>query len=405
MADTSLGLQDVLLEPLAQSRCARSLLFIDACAEEFRSVVSSRDVVSNLDADDVKEFLDSGWYCGVFLSCSPREKSYPAAALGHGIWTHFLLEALSGQAEEALSRDRWLTDTSLRDYLRKEVPRYITRETPLRGSQTPQAILNASNSFRIRHVPQQPAVPADAALFGIKMKDNSEFLEGVETGEIHRLNGFRKGFHTVPTEINDSAERWCHRLLADRVAEELQDYYQRARDALDVRRRDLRKEAEDGSGNLDTPAFRYWIETGQNPDDPAEYIIRRRLALQQGWPAHREAIDELFDREFDLFVVEFESLDETFDDLVDKLEDIEEEQGGTVDDDDRSRRVTYSRDGISFTFDLRRRRLEISFGGSGALALVDAAQKFQLGISRTSPMLPSPPPAIAPAKPKRSARR
>ena len=59
----------------------------------------------------------------------------------------------------------------------------------------------------------------------------------------------------------------------------------------------------------------------------------------------------MFDRVFDLFVVEFESLDETFDELVNKLEGIEEEQGGSVHDDDRARRVTYSRDGVSFTFE------------------------------------------------------
>ena len=405
VADTSLNLREVLLEPLSQSECRRSLLFIDACAEQFQDVVPSRDVISNLDAEEVERFLESGWYCGVFLSCSPREKSYPSAALRHGIWTHFLLEALSGRAEEALTDDRWLTDTGLRDYLKQEVRRYITRETSLRGRQTPQAILSASNSFRIRHVPRPPSVPADAALIGIRMKNNSEFLEGVETGAISRLNGFRKGLHTVPKDINESAESWCHRLLTDQVAEELQDYYERARAALQLRRRDVRKEDDSGSGNLDTQAFRYSIETGQNPDDPAEYILRRRLELQQGWPTHRAAIDEMFGSEFELLVVEFESLDATFDELVDKLEDIEQEQGGSVRDDDRARRVTYARDGVSFTFDLRRKRLEISFGRSGALELVDAAQAFQLGIDRASPMLPAPQAtmpraAVAPGKRK-----
>lgn len=85
-----------------------------------------------------------------------------------------------------------------------------------------------------------------------------------------------------------------------------------------------------GAGDLDTPAFRYSIETGQNPDDPAEYIIRCRLELRQGWPEHRAAIDEVFDTEFERLVIEFESMDETFDELVDKLEDVQDEQGGTL---------------------------------------------------------------------------
>ncbi len=387
---TSLRLQADVLEPLADSPCLHALIFVDACAEKFRDVVASRDVITNLDAEEVEEFLGSGWYCGVFLSCSPGEKSYPASRLGHGVWTHFLLEALHGRAPEALTRDRWLTDTGLRDYLRQEVPRFITRELNVRGRQTPQAIISASSTFQIRHVAAPPAVPADAALAGIRLRNNSEFLEGTETGEIRRLDGFQRGFHTVPDKISDSAEGWCHRLLANRISEELQELYQRARDVLGARRRDVRKEQEDGGADLDTPAFRYTIETGQNPDDAAEYIIRRRLELRQGWAEHRAAIDELFGNDFERLVIEFESMDETFDELVEKLEDIKEQQGGDVNDDDRTKRVTYERDGAAFTFDLKERRLEISFHRKGALSLVDAAQQFQLGIGRASAMLPAP---------------
>ena len=117
-------MRDDLLEPLAESRCRQALVFVDACAEEFRELVKSRDVISNLDADEVEEFIDSGWYLGVYLSCSPGEKSYPVEKLGHGVWTHFLLEAISGRADRALTRDRWLTDAGLRDYLAVEVPRF-----------------------------------------------------------------------------------------------------------------------------------------------------------------------------------------------------------------------------------------------------------------------------------------
>lgn len=226
-----------------------------------------------------------------------------------------------------------------------------------------------------------------AAFLAIELRNNSEFLEGIETGEIRKLDGFKRGSHTVPTQINAAAESWCHRLLAPRVAEELQDFYRRARTAFSARRRDLRKEGAEGAGDLHTPAFRYSIETGQNPDDPAEYIIRRRLELRQGWSRHRAAIDDLFGAEFDKLVIEFEGMDETFDALVDKLEDIRDTRGGEVDDDDRSQRVAYRRGGVTFAFDLNRRRLEISFAAAGTLGLVDAAQQFQFVTTRHSPML------------------
>lgn len=403
--DTSLLMRDDLLDPLADSVCRQALVFVDACAERFSGVVKSRDVISNLDADEVREFLDSAWYLGVFLSCSPGEKSYPSSKLKHGIWTYFLLEALEGQAPAALTSDRWLTDYGLRDYLRQEVPRYVTREMQVRGSQTPQAIISGSNSFRIHHVLRPPAVPADRALAGISLRNNGEFLEGAETGEIRKLDGFSRGFHTVPTESSNSAETWCQRLLTDRVAEELQGIYEAARKALNARRKDVRKADDDGGGDLDTAAFRYSIETGQNPDDPAEYIIRRRLELRDGWEAHRDAIDEIFGNEFDRLVVEFEKMDDTFDALVEKLEDIQDSQGGQVLDDDRSKRATYEREGVTFTFDMKQRRLEISFGRSGTLELVDAAQKFHLGTSRASPMLADPASQVATPPATRRIRR
>jgi hypothetical protein len=403
--DTSLSMRDDLLEPLTDSDCRQALVFVDACAEKFSGVVKSRDVISNLDAGEVTEFLDSAWYLGVFLSCSPGERSYPSATLKHGVWTYFLLEAMEGRAPTALTRDRWLTDFGLRDHLRQEVPRFITREMQVRGSQTPQAVLSGSNSFRIHHIPKSPAVPADASLAAISFRNNSEFLEGAETGEIRRLPGFTRGKHTVPTEASGSAEAWCQRLLTERVAEELQELYEAARRALNARRKDVRKADDTSGGDLDTAAFRYSIETGQNPDDPAEYIIRRRLELRDGWDAHRAAIDEIFGNEFDRLVVEFERMDDAFDALVERLEDIQESRGGEVRDDDRAQRATYERDGVTFTFDLKQRRLEISFGRSGTLELVDAAQKFQLGTSRASPMLAAPTRQVAPAPARREVRR
>ena len=80
-------------------------------------------------------------------------------------------------------------------------------------------------------------------------------------------------------------------------------------------------------------------------------------------------------------------MDDTFNGLVDKLDDIADDHGGKVRDDDRRKYATYTRDGVTFTFDLTKRRLEISFGESGTLALVDAVRQFQLGNSKPSPML------------------
>ena len=393
---TTLNLHDDILLPLSNSNCERALLFIDACAANIREVVTSRDVINDLHLNDMKEFVESAQYCAVFLSCSPNEKSYPSRALGHGIWTDFLLKALRGEAEEALTRERWLTDSGLRDWLGREVPRYITRETSILGTQRPRAIVSSSNTFQIRHIATEPRLPQNAMLSSIVLKYNDAYLESVETGAIRSLEGFQSRIHTVPDRLSDSAESWVGRLLEDAIAEEVQDVYGRAKNALGFRKRDASRESDTTGGNVDVPVFRYAVEAKQNPDDPAEYAIYRSLFLRSGWEACRDKIDALFNMEFDRMVVEIESRGVRFDDLVDKLEDIEERYGGSVEEDERKRRAAYiSEDGAEFTIDLKGQRFEIVMPGCKCIELVDAVQEYQFGLTgEPNPILPSPQPGV-----------
>ena len=390
--DTSLDLNECLLQPLSQSLCRRSLLFVDACASNLRELVDDREIVNDLHLEEVREFLDSGWYCGVFLSCSPGEKSYPAPKLAHGVWTGHLLQALNGEVRESLTQDRWLTDVSLRDWLRQSVPRYITREMSIDGSQTPQAIVSASNTFRILFVPPSPAVPQNALLSKIELRNTDTYLENVKTGPIRSLDGFTPRIHTVPKHHSDSADEWVSRLLDTRVAEILQEIYLASKGRLGLRRRDTRKEATMGSGNLDTPMFRYVIETMQNPDNPQEYAIIQQVSLRDNWETYTAELDDIFGGEFEKLVVEFDSRGISFDELVDALEEVEERNGGFVEENDRDERVVYQTDeGEQFIFDLARKRFEIAIRGKKCIELLRKVQEYQFGLTgEADPMLPSP---------------
>lgn len=358
--DATLHLKNDLLAPITVSACRQTLLLIDATGDL-----------------DLQEF--AAVPVSAILSCASGERSHTSATLKHGVWAHHLIAALPTATD----------DHALAATLAQQIPRFLTREMKVRETQTPRAILQ-DHKIVLGHA----TTTVNSALAGIALRNRSEYLEGTETGDIRRLDGFTRGQHKVPTQITASVDAWCQRLLTTKVADELQQLYTTARQALNAKRKDLQKAEDTGAGDLDTAAFRYAIETGQNPDDPASYIIRRRLELRQGWDHHRAAIDAIFGAEFDRLVVEFESIGETFDDLVDQLEDIQQQHGGTLDDDDRSQRVTYQRNGVRFTFDLTRRRLEIAFGPAKAMDLIDAAQKIQLGLARSSPLL-----AAATAKP------
>lgn len=145
-------LRDLLTDPLEGSACRRALVFIDACAEKLE--VPGRSVVTPFDAEEFARFAAAASFHAVFMSCGPGEKSFPSVALEHGIWTHFLLKALRGDAEEALGPERYLTGNGLQDYLRQVVPAFVADERHS-GAQRPYARIGGSGSFAIRKVPEK----------------------------------------------------------------------------------------------------------------------------------------------------------------------------------------------------------------------------------------------------------
>ncbi|MBO2945266.1 caspase family protein [Paenibacillus sp. F411] len=149
--DTTVSMKDVLFEPLQQSQCNQSLIFIDACATYIQQQIQSRDLLSDLSNREFIEFVQNSHYQTMFNSCSPGQKSYPSNLLQHGIWTYHLLRALKAEAIEAVFRDQYITDFSLQNYLHQVVPEYIRSNTEHRR-QTPWAQISGTNSFVIREL-------------------------------------------------------------------------------------------------------------------------------------------------------------------------------------------------------------------------------------------------------------
>ena len=205
-----------------------------------------------------------------------------------------------------------------------------------------------------------------------------EYLEGIETGTIRSLTGFQRGVHKVPDALSDKNSAFVNRLMSDNVEAELEDFYKRSKKAPRLRRRDMQVGSEFGDGDLDTPKFRYSVQTRQSPDNPARYEIVRRLELKVGWRSQRDAINLIFAEDYERLVFETNATDLDYDDLVERLEDIEEKHGGHVDEEPGLQRVSWAApDKARLTFDLKVGRLEMSFGQRGGLDLIDAAQSLK----------------------------
>jgi hypothetical protein len=388
---TTLMLREVLMDRLTEAECRRALAFVDACASDFASILRSRDVVSELSDEELNEFLTSAHYCALFLSCEPGQRSYPSNDLKHGIWTYFLLRALRGDAENALGPGRYLTDSGLRDYLRREVPAYLTRHTEQRRQQTPYALITASNTFAIRDVPERPARVAMAGdLRRISLAPVKEYLEGVESGRIRSLPGFsRSRGHFEPDSVNDRATDFVCTLLAERIDEEIQKLYEAAKDNFGLRRREIGRESGDGQGNLDTELFRFSVDTRQSRSDPASYVIVRRLVLRGEPSEQQEQIDQTFGSLFDRVVVEVSPDALSYDDLVDLFEEVESGVGGNLRDEKHLERITYTApDGIRIRLDVESGRISLFGGGrQRASALLARVRQYRFGLAGPSRLL------------------
>lgn len=389
---TTLLLRDVLLDPLQASSCRRALAFVDACAANFTSFGGARDVISDFSPEELKGYLTATQYFAMYLSCSPGEKSYPSDRLQHGIWTHFLLKALRGEAEESLGPERYLSDQGLKNYLRAAVRKYMTKETTHQGIQTPQAVITASGTFAIREVPL-PVVPVREAgdLRDVRITPSKEFFEGVEEGEIKELPGFIKRVHFIPERPNnDATTSFIRQLLADTIQEQTQELYDQVKQDMALRSREIEHEGENGFGSIDTEYFRYTVEPRHHVHDASMYQIVRTLELRAAADNDRiEQIDEIFSGMFDKLVVKTNRDFIDFATLVDKLEDIKEAGGGTVRDETTNERATYTApDGVKIVFSVRTGRISISARSARSVqALLNTARGYRFGLEGQSMLL------------------
>lgn len=389
--ETTILLREILLDRLQESDCRRALAFVDACAAEFAPLAKSRAVITGFSDQELNEYLSATEYFGLYLSCSPAEKSYPSDHLKHGIWTNFLLKALRGEAVEALGPDRYLTDQGLKDYLRVSVRRYITDKMTIKGSQTPQAVISSSGTFAICEIATAVATMKESGdLSDIHVLPILEFFEGVETGKIQSLRGFTKPHHFVPKTVSDAADAFIGQLLTEQIREELQDYYQAAKKNFGLRSKDIQHEHDSGAGSIETEFFRFMVECAQSRSDPAKYRIVRMLELRQAADETRlQQIDDTFVGVFDKIVVKTKKDFVDFSTLVNRLEDLSEAHGGTVEDETAKERVTYTaEDGTSIVVSVATGRISVSGRRARSVRhLLTVAHEYRFGLQGPSLLL------------------
>jgi hypothetical protein len=100
---------------------------------------------------------------------------------------------------------------------------------------------------------------------------------GRDGGAVKSLAGFQKSRHTVPSAVNATTTAFLAKLCGGELTEQAESLFQRTREALAYKRRDLSLAVAGPSAVLTAADFTFEIAYSLEADDPAQYLVTRTL--------------------------------------------------------------------------------------------------------------------------------
>ena len=277
LEDTCVSI-NTILGYLKKAECERNLLFLDCCHSGFEPGEHIRRMTTDFTVEDLVAKLKDEVYCVGFASCKSSQESISNGVIRHGVWSHFLIEALSGNADEETYEGNILTSENLQSYLRREVPVFIKSKKMGPHEQTPMAFGSWSDRFVIEDL-TSIFQARDAARRATSFNMTSIVIFDTDEGDIKDLPGYNKRFHHVPDKVGKAQNDFVHAKVGNLVKDEIDEMSEKIKDAMGYTRKQIKITGSDGDyeGAIETPDFTYTVEVSQSQDDPAEYVIKRSL--------------------------------------------------------------------------------------------------------------------------------
>ena len=193
---------EYILGALKSAKTKKCILLLDCCHSGFIPGTDVRDIDNSFMADELSYKYRNEEYCCGFASCKSDQTSISHPKLKNGVWSHFLIKALSGEASGYYKKGI-LFSNDLQSYLNKEVSSFVPKYSTKRREQTPVMFGNLSDKFIIADLNEsinnkkKLAIVKDATLKAIS-------LLNLDSGNIKSLSGFISGRHSVPKSIYSS---------------------------------------------------------------------------------------------------------------------------------------------------------------------------------------------------------
>jgi hypothetical protein len=294
---TSISLE-WLLETINDCPSSQCAIFLDSCHSGLMDLKDLRGIYSGMTEGEIETFFKSAEHRVCFSACRMTEKSYSDQTLKHGIWTHHLIAAMTGNAPDALEANRYVTAYSLQNYLGKEVPLTLRKVRSDKATQIP--VLYGSHTHDFKIVDLQPLLDrrqqVDPSYAAVK---DFLFRRAVKL-DIKYLSGFKKGLHTVPKFVGHSANIFVEKISESEVGERIETVHGRIKEYLGYKAR----EVTSVNGKIITPDFEYSVYCGQDEEDAARALLVEELSKIQPSILANEDFNRVFREAFAALVVE-----------------------------------------------------------------------------------------------------
>ena len=319
LKDTSLSLRDIF-RWIDASSCQRVALFLDCCHAGLKFPKGEKSLLAKMDANEIEEFFRDSEYRVAFGSCKDSEKSYWNDVAGHGVWTHHLVEALTGKVPDILEKGRYLRASGLQDYLASEVPKTLRKIFTERRTQTPVLFGTLNRNFLIGDLdPVLPKLSGDEAVVVNRLKSAS-FIDKT-IGRISSLSGFsRKAKHFVPERHSGQAEAFVQSAGSEEVNDLANELYARVKSSFGYGLHDLKLISDGGSATIRAKDFDLIIGLSQHSSDPGQYELRLEVdGFESPETVLSDAFNDAFDGYFSVLRLEL-TAEQNIEKLIERIE-------------------------------------------------------------------------------------
>jgi len=382
---TAISLQE-LFAIFEESECRQVMIFLDCCHSGLRLGGDERGVLEDFSTEELREYFRNADFCVVFSACDKGEKSHSSIQFKHGYWSYQLLCALRGEEPGLLDGQGRLRSIALQDYLRVEVPRQLALQSTERRRQNPKMFGDVSGSFAVADLSALLTLrAAERKANAAGLKDS--ILRSFVTGSVRELSGFDKGKgHKPSSYYNRTSETWVAGLATGDLKGEMENYYQKIREAGIYKRKHIEYDPPaDGGAAIRTADFAFSITYSQSRDDPAEYeVVRELTRLTNPEIFDEEWFNNLFQDVFDEVVVEFSS-PLNVERFIDAAEDVDEFDVKcdaeatycTLTLDGVAGTITLTADSLTYRFHKAKTPREMAFQLQSASALLHGLPEMQ----------------------------